>query len=387
MKSILLPLFALIVVQTSFAQNSYRSYSLFHENGKIVEKPVRVDFLSDRGEIKNKWIHSLTVYSLDSIIFRDNDPDRGEMIGTPIALNFRHQGDSLLVEEYSPEFYALFAAYHTTRALEYFDSLFSGYLNFQNQTEYADLRIFLGRYSNSSPKEYAFPIGCRPSPTLVYHEIGHRTFWLLQDTLHIGHPGDILHMGLLEYFTVSQANHPVVLEGFVPPMLLRDASKKHTFPDDIISYADFWPQYFQAYHDSFAVAPSYKKLYDINLRRMAMWDSTYKMPNVARNVIEAHKSGLVITHPLWELRSHIGQDKCDQLVKTAMLLIPSLLGARSEYLDTIAHPPAGFAQWYDFVYALRVADRQLYRGIHEESITKLFTEGGFDVKGYLRKAH
>ena len=368
----------------AFGQRSYKSYTLFQDGDTIVEEPITVDFLSNRGEIQNKQIRSLTVFIFDSLTFRDGNPDKPEMIGSPLELHFVSRDDSLLIHPYSPEYYALFVAYHTIRSLRYFEQLFPRYLDFQKQLRYADIKIFLGRYANSTPNEYVFTLGSRPSPSVVYHEIGHRAFWLLQDTLRLGPPGDILHMGLLEYFTVSLDNYPVVLQGLVPSFLMRDASQNLRYPDDVISYATFWPLYYQAYKDSFDVAPAYKMLYDVNVRRMASWDSTYKVANVARNVIEAHKSGMIITHPLWEIRSQVGQSDCDQLVSRAMLLIPSLLSKRNIYLAKTVNNTAGYAQWFDLIHALIVIDRELYRGIHHELIKNAFAKSGFDIKGYLR---
>jgi hypothetical protein len=362
-----------------------KTITAFHDKGQLVEKPISVDFVSDIGSIRHKYINSLTAWKLDSVVFLNDNPDRQQLIGSPIPLEFVHRGDSLLLKPRSPESYAIFIAYHTIRALTYFDSLFAGYLDFESQTGFDDIKIFFGRYANSSPKEYGFPPGANVSPTLVYHEIGHRAFWLLKDTLRIGEVGDWLHMGLLEYFTVSLADYPVVLEGLVPRSITRDVSADLKYPAAILSYADSWSQYYEAYADSFSAAPMYKQLYDINLRRMASWDSVSKMSDFARkHVIEAHKSGLVITHPLWELRSQLGSRKCDQLVKRAMLSLPLLLPKRSEYLSTGVNAPSDTAQWYDFIYALQVADQELYKGVDLGMIDKAFNQVGFDLRAYIK---
>jgi hypothetical protein len=361
------------------SQDVYKSYTLFDEAGQIMEKPISISFLSRDGKVHDKHIQSLTVLKLDSIFYKDNDPDKQQMVGTPIDLNFNHVGDSLIVKPFSPEYYAIFVAYHTLRAIEYFDSIFAGHLDFTNQSEYSNIEVFLGRYSQSNPRQYVFTPGSRPSPTIVYHEIGHRAFWQLQDTLKIGGPGDILHMGLLEYFSATQANSPVILKGLVPTPLQRDISKSTRYPDGVINYPDFWAMYHEAYKDSFAVAPAYKLLYDVNVRMMARWDSIYKAHDVAKNVIEAHRGGMVITHPLWQLRLRLGQAKCDDLVKTAMLMLPSILKKRANYLEKPETAPQGSAQWYDFVYALNAADDKLFTGAHRTLITDVFKDAGFDV--------
>ncbi len=362
------------------SQSEFKCYTLFHGGGKIIEKPITVSFLSPDGKIHDKHIQSLTVLKLDSVYYTDNNPDMQHMLGSPIPLNFKTVGDSLLVRQYSPEYYAIFVAYHTIRSIEYFDSLFTGYMDFDRQPEFANIEIFLGRYAQSDPKQYVFTPGSCPSPTIVYHEIGHRAFWQLQDTLKIGRPGDILHMGLLEYFTTSQADYPVVLEGLVPKALQRDVSKSARYPGGIINYPDFWDLYREAYKDSFTVAPAYKVLYDVNLQQMARWDSMYKGQNIAKNVIEAHRSGLIIAHPLWELRLQIGQAKCDRLVKTAMLMIPSLLERRAEYLEKPDDAPHGIARWYDFLHAIDEADESLYAGADGALIADLFKGSGFDIR-------
>jgi len=372
-------LFVAIMPVIATSQTGFKTYTLFHEDGRLIEKPITISFISADGQITDGHILSLSVLRLDSVYYADNNPDRQQMLGTPITLHFKHVGDSLLVERFSPEYYAIFVAYHTIRSLEYFDSLFSGYLDFDHDQNYANIQIFLGRYGQSDPKQYVFTPGSRPSPTIVYHEIGHRAFWQLQDTLRIGRPGDILHMGLLEYFTASQADYPVILEGLVPESLQRDVSKKVTYPDGIINYPDFFNLYYQAYKDSFAVAPAYKLLYDVNAKRMSEWDSIYGGKDIAKNVIEAHRSGLVITHPLWKLRLRFGQQKCDRLVKEAMIMIPSALKRRAEYLSKPQDAPKGAARWFDFLYTIVMADESLFGAADKSIILDEFKEAGFDV--------
>ena len=376
----------LLIIGSSNIQNNhtFKSYTLFHESGKLVEKPILVNFLSPEGNIKHDYVHSLSFFELDSISFLDNNPDRQQLHGTTIELNFYPHKDSLHVVPFSPEYYSIFVAHHTIRAIEYYDSLFSGDIDIidklkENLAHYLDIEVYLGRYANSSPNQYVFTPGSLPSPTIVYHEVGHLVFWLLQNILPIGEVGYILHMGLLEYFTVSLANHPVVLEGLVPNELLRDASQNLRYPDDILNYAQFMNLYYEAYKDSFEVAPNYKLLYDINQKRMAQWDSLYNRTNVAEDVIEAHKSGMVITHPLWKIRSKIGQKKCDKLVKNAMLLLPSILPMRDDYLDDSVTPPEGRAVWYDLVYAILLSDESLYSGAHNDLISHAFRNTGFNL--------
>ncbi len=379
MKILFLTSLLLAMAGIAPGQSVYHSTTLFDEGGAVVEKPVNVSFVTTDGKIHDSHIQSLTVLMLDSVTYANNDPDQQHMAGTPVRLNFNRVGDSLLVKPFSPEYYAIFVAYHTIRAIEFFDSLFAGYLDFAHQSEYANIEVFLGRFAQSTPKQYVFTPGSRPSPTIVYHEIGHRAFWQLQDTLKFGRPGDILHMGLLEYFTTTQANSPFILEGLVPKLLWRDVSKNVKYPDDVINYPDFWALFREAYKDSFAVAPAYKLLYNVNVQAMARWDSMYKAHDVAKNVIEAHRGGMVITHPLWELRLHLGRSQCDELVKTAMFLLPSALLERASYLEKPGSAPQNFAVWYDFVYALTAADRKLFAGAHRNMIMDVFRQTGFDV--------
>ena len=379
MKKLFLTALLISALSVAPGQSVYRSMTLFDENGAVAERPINVSFLSTDGRIHDSHIQSLTVLLLDSVTYTNNDPDQQHMAGTPVQLNFNRIGDSLLVKPFSPEYYAIFVAYHSIRAIEFFDSIFAGYLDFAHQSEYLNIEIFLGRFAQSNPKQYVFTPGSRPSPTIVYHEIGHRAFWQLQDTLKYGRPGDILHMGLLGYFTATQANSPAILKGLVPKLLWRDVSKSVKYPDDVMNYPGFWARYCEAYKDSFAVAPAYKLFYDVNVQMMARWDSIYKAHDVAKNVIEAHRGGMVITHPLWELRLRLGRATCDELVKTAMLLLPSALMKRAEYLEKPETAPQRFALWYDFVYALNAADRKLFAGAHRSMIMDVFKETGFDV--------
>ena len=376
---------------TEFNVASYPVYpplkttATVHEHGRLIGKPVSVTFVSGEGVIRNKYINSITVCRFDSIVYHDNNPDRSEIAGTPYPTHIQRSGDSLLIAPFSPEYYMMFIGWHSTRALEYYDSLFHGLLDFPGQSGFSDIRILFGHYNNSSPATYVFSQGVHLSPTLVYHEIGHRAFWQLQDTLHIGPVGSYVHMGLLEYFTVSLADYPVVLEGLVPAFQVRDASKPDRYPDGFLNYADLMTQYYAAYKDSFEVGPAYKRQYEVEMHRIRMWDSTMKTQDAARKIIEAHKSGMMITHPLWELRSRIGRDSCDALVVAAMKAYPSLIAQRREYLAGDVKPRSDGMEWYDLVNALRVVDRRLYNGSHVDMITSLFTESGFDCMGKLKQ--
>ena len=221
------------------AQSTRQSVTLVHQNGALVLDSIQVDFVNDRGEIHHPYLDSLHVYKLDSVSFEGGIPELQELHGTPTALHFNLHPNKITLEPYSPEFYALFAVYHTLYAIDFYKQQFGELLHFKEKEQYRELDLYLGDYINCSASQYILNPRARVSPTVIYHEVGHRAFCQLDDTLAIGNVFSMLHNGLMEYFTVAMASHPVVGEGMLRGPLIRDASKPVQYPRDKYYYEDF----------------------------------------------------------------------------------------------------------------------------------------------------
>jgi hypothetical protein len=371
----ILPIVVLIIVLAFVnhvhAQQTYKSYTFSHRNGKLVKKPITVDFLNDHQQIQHPFIKSLKVYRLDSVAFVEQIPELYEIYGTRIKLNYRIQKDSILLKENSPEYFAIFSAYHTIKALKYYKNKFGDLLDLPERDEFKNMKVYLGEFINCNPKEYVFNPSSRISPTTIYHETGHRAFCQLDDTIPVGDISTLLHNGLLEYFTASIANYPIVGEGFLPPLLTRNLSKPIRYPEDKYYYQDFMRDFYASYKDTLSYGTATEKLLELNLKRAEQCST---------KILMTHQSGLLIAHPLWEIRQQIGKKVMDALVVKAIKELPATIKSRENYLQYEPENKSEKALWYDFLYGLYRADKKLFNGKHIDRITETFKKTGYDTK-------
>ncbi|MBS3806611.1 MAG: hypothetical protein KGY60_03840 [Bacteroidales bacterium] len=342
-----------------------------HQNGTLVLDSIQVGFVNDRGEIHHSYIDSLHVYQLDSVSFAGDIPELQELHGTPVAMNLNRDNNRIILEPHTPEFYAIFSAYHTLYAIDYYRERFGNLLNFKEKEQYRELELYLGDYINCSASQYILNPRARVSPTVIYHEVGHRAFCQLDDTLAIGNVFSMLHNGLMEYFTVTMAGHPVVGEGMLRGPLLRDASKPVQYPRDKYYYEDFLRDLEQSLSDSTDCHEALRKLYTLNKKRAS---------RCTTRILMTHQTGMLITHPLWKLREKAGAGVADSLVVHSMKKMGQVLKSRNTYLKDAAPGGADQPAWFDFFYALLRTDQQLYGGRHEAMIRKAFKSAGYHTK-------
>ena len=353
-----------------FSQEKLNTWTYEHENGKIVKKEVTIDFLTKDGQIKHKYLDSIKVYHLDSVVFIEEMPELYEIYGRPLDLRFKFKNDSIILKEHSPEFIALFSVYHTIKGLRFYKKHFKNLVNFENQKRFKEIKIYLGEFINCNPREYVFNPVNKISPTTIYHEVGHRAFCQLDDLLPVGDVSSVLHNGLLEYFTATIADHPVVGEGFLPDVLTRDLSNEVLYPKDKYYYKDFIADFYEFYKDTLSSTIYSRRLYELNKKRAKRCED---------KVLMTHQSGLLIAHPLWQLRTRTGSRVMDSLVVESMKKLLTTIDRRSDYLEDITEDEKKKGQWYDLLYALYVADQELYGGSHQPLIRKTFKAVGYNV--------
>jgi len=353
------------------AQNPRQAVTLVHQNGALVMDSIQVDFVNERGAIHHPYLDSLHVYQLDSVSFAADMPELQELHGTPVAINLRLLNNRVILEPHTTEFYAIFAAYHTLYAIDYYRERFSNMLNFKEKEQYRELELYLGDYINCSASQYILNPRARVSPTVIYHEVGHRAFCQLDDTLAIGNVFSMLHNGLMEYFTVAMASHPVVGEGMLRGPLIRDASKPVQYPRDKYYYEDFLRDLELSLSDSLDCHQALEKLYSLNKKRAA---------RCTTRILMTHQTGMLITHPLWELREKAGAGVADSLVVHSMKKMHQILKTRDVYLKDVAPRGEDQPAWFDFFYALLHTDRQLYEGRYEQMIRQIFRGAGYKTQ-------
>lgn len=353
------------------AQKNHQTVTLVHQNGMLVLDSVQVDFITEQETIHHPYIDSMHVYNLDSVSFADDIPELQELHGTWVPLHFNTSGSRIVLKPGTPEFYAVFAVYHTLYAIDFYKAHFGDLVNFTRKEKYRELELYLGDYINCSASEYILNPRARVSPSIIYHEVGHRAFCQLDDTLAIGDVFSMLHNGLMEYFTTTIAGHPVIGEGMLGDPLIRDASKPIKYPRDTYYYDDFLRDLRQTVTDSMDCYEALKKLYKLNKKRASRCTTRIQM---------THQTGMLITHPLWKIREKAGAATTDTMVVQAMKNMNDVLPGRHAYLRREDPGSEDQPAWYDFLYALLLTDQQQYAGAHQKLIRQAFRDAGYHTQ-------
>ncbi|NDV97585.1 hypothetical protein D0T84_22260 [Dysgonomonas sp. 521] len=204
--------FLATLITLSFASCTQNNIEVdYLKEGKKYTETVYLDFISDNGTIISPYIESVKFGYLDSISFPDGNPDDMEVHISYRPLNFAKN-----IKPYSPEYYAVYAIHNIHKVIEYYNLLFDNKIDFNSQEGYRILEIVFGNSPLlTTPKTYCFEEKSIMSPSLFFHEIGHRAFWYMESESGLGINFDgltIVHMGLLEYFNMSLNNSSVEVE-------------------------------------------------------------------------------------------------------------------------------------------------------------------------------
>lgn len=342
----------------------------FLKDGKLCNETILLDFINEQGNIVSPYIESVRFSILDSTNYIDNNPDRKQVYSTPVKLDFKKE-----IEPYSPEYYTAYTVYNINKTIEYYNSLFHNKIDFNSQKEYKNIEITLGDIPFlTSPKTYIFEENSNPSPSLFFHEIGHRAFWLLEDSLGIKFKGlSYVHMGLLEYFTVSLNNSPIVGEDALPSKMIRNASWIYGYPPA----------------DSLNIENMLKLLKDSYPHKIDDKESNIaKYYNVASNSykdyyqrLDNHRGGMIIAGTLWRIRQKLGQNIVDKLVVETTLNLNAYMNQREQFYNIVSKTEnlPDKIEWYDIYYGLLQKDKELNESKGQKIITEEFIRTGFNV--------
>lgn len=339
--------------------------------GEIIKNSIQIgDLLDSHYRVSNHFIDTISFAVLDSISFKDNNPDRIIVHSTPELLNF-----SKKIKTYSPEYYSIATAYYTTKCIHYYESLFGNKIRFNSQIDYKTIKILFGDVPLiTSPKNYIYEKRAPLSPSIIYHEIGHRAFWLIESDLGIKFKGlTYIHVGLLEYFTVSLNDSPVVGEKGLPVNLVRHAEYQYYYPlEDSLFLGHTLMLIKNAYMSQITDSTNnISKYYNLTQNK-------YK--NLLLKKIDNHRAGLVITSTLWRIREQIGAKKADKLIASTILDLNKFMEKRSQfYVADTDDNVEDYIDWYDLYCGLIEKDMELFKGVDNAIITSSFSQTGFPV--------
>jgi hypothetical protein len=340
-------------------------------DGNLCSGIIPIDFIDKDGKINSPYIDTIKFSYLDSIGFPEMNPDKMMTYKSPHPLDF-----SKKIEPYSPEYYCAYTLYNSIKVIEYYNKLFDNKIDFNLDEEYRNIEVTIGDVPYlTSPKNYIFEKNSNPSPSLFFHEIGHRAFWYIQDPdgLGIKFKGlSIIHIGLLDYFTVSLNNSPIALEDALPVKLIRNAGLLHQYPLN----DSFKIRYFLKLMEESYPVETQNPQSNIS-KYLAAWHASYE--DILDQVYDNHRGGMVLTSTLWRIRETMGQENTDKLVAQTILNLNKYMDKRADFYNADTELLPDKIEWYDLFYGLIQKDKELFEGKNIQTIVSEFAKTGYSV--------
>ena len=356
----------------TFSCTKDRKLELFYvKEGALHSEIISLDFIDKNGNINSMYIDTLKFSYLDSLNFVDMNPDNVKQFSTPHKLDF-----SKKIEKYSPEYYSIYTIYNTTKAMEYYNKLFDNKIDFNQDEEYRTIEVSIGDITAlTTPNFYIYEKGSNTSPSICFHEVGHRAFWYIEDDLGINFKGlSIIHMGLLEYFTVSLNNSPLVGEDCLPTELVRNAEELYKYPlNESFTLRHTFELFANSYSNEIKDSTSNVAKY------LAACYASYD-DEILDNIYDNHRGAMVLTSTLWRIRQSIGQEKTDKLVAQTILNLNEFMNERvdffnKEHINTLRNR----IEWCDVFYGLIQKDKEFFDGENATVITTEFKKTGYPI--------
>ena len=341
------------------------------KEGVLHSEIIPLDFIDKNGNINSPYIDTIKFSYLDSLSFIDMNPDNEKLYSTPHKLDF-----SKKIKTYSPEYYSIYTIYNTTRAMEYYNKLFDDKIDFNQNEKYRTIEVCMGDIATlTSPNFYIYEKDSNTSPSICFHEVGHRAFWYIEGALGIKFKGlSVVHMGLLEYFTVSLNNSPLVGEDCLPSELLRNAEILHEYPlNESFKLRRTLELFAESNSDEIKDSTSNVAKY------LAACYATYN-DEILDNIYDNHRGAMVLTSTLWRIRQIIGQEKTDRLVSQTILNLNEFMNERADFFHKdYRELLPNKIEWCDVFWGLIQKDKEFFGGRNATVITTEFKKTGYPV--------
>jgi hypothetical protein len=339
------------------------------KEGKLCHENIAIDFIDKAGNVRSPYIDTVKFGYLNSLSFPENNANHYETNTTTHRLDF-----SKKIKPYSPEYYSVYSLYHIIKVIEYYNDLFDYKIDFNYQEKYKTIEIVFGDIPFlTRPDFYILTKYSNPSPTLFAHEIGHRAFRYIEDELGVKFRGlSIVHMGLLEYFTLSLYDTPVACEGSLPGKLARNATQHYSYPPDSTLNMKSLLQLIEKTYQAKLKNPQN------NISKyIAAFHATYN--GRVLGVIDNHRGGMILASTLWRIREQAGLEKIDRLAAQTILNLNAYLEKRADFYQSPEPPEPDKIEWYDVFYGLIQKDRELFDGKDIQIIRDEFAKTGYPV--------
>ena len=340
--------------------------------GKIyTEEIIKSKYLNASAKVETDFIEQISFERADSVYLKDNNPDKVRFNSEAVALDFTQP-----IKQYSPEYYTLATAYYVDKAIAYYNKVFRDKINFNTQEDYRKIKVlFADQTLFTHPNLFMLNENQPFSPSIFYHEMGHVAFWTLEEDLGVKFGGlSTLHMGLLEYFTVSLFNCPVVGERVLPKSMLRYADHGYVYPQPDSMYLRRTMQLLkESYNDEIADTSSFMNMYyHISMRNAE---------DYLDRIVDNHRGGMLYTNTLWRIREQLGAEKTDRLVAETILSLNDYMEQRSMFYKPDSNELLkDKLMWYDFYYGLLMKNKALHGGKNQSIISGEFEKSKFPIQ-------
>lgn len=346
----------------------------YFKDGEKCKETIDLSFISKNGNINSAYIDSIRFGYLDSISFPDGNPDNMKSYISYHPLDFKNE-----IKPCSPEYYAAYTIYNIEKVIKYYNNLFENKIDFNSQKEYKNIEIVFGNTDFlTDPKVYCFAKNSMLSPSLFFHEIGHRAFWYIENEsgLDIRFGGlTVVHMGLLEYFNMSLNNSPAEMEENPdhPQLYMRNARQLYKFPLDSI----YTLRYTLLRLKNSNLKDSSDPESDVS-KYLSSFYHTYN-DYILDNVYDNHLGGMVLASTLWRIREDLGQYKTDKLVAQTIINLNHSMDMRNTYYNGDIDSLSKKIDWHDVFYGLIQEDKKYFKGENNLIITREFSKTGYPI--------
>ena len=363
-------LFIVLFLTLSCSKN--RNLELFYMKESVLHSEIiSLDFIDKNGNINTPYIDTLKFSYLDSLSFIDMNPDNVKQFSTPHKLDF-----SKKIELYSPEYYSIYTIYNTTKAMEYYNKLFDNKIDFNQNETYRTIEVCIGDITAlTSPNFYIYEKASNMSASICFHEVGHRAFWYIEDNLGVKFKGlSVIHMGLLEYFTVSLNDSPLVGEDCFPAEMVRNAEELYKYPlNESLKLRHTLELFAESYSDKIKDSTSNAAKY------LEACYATYS-DDILDNIYDNHRGAMVLTSTLWRIRQLIGQEKTDRLIAQTILNLNEFMNQRVDFFnEDYRELLPNKIEWCDVFWGLIQKDKEFFDGENATIITTEFKETGYPI--------
>ncbi|MGB0977614.1 MAG: hypothetical protein ACPGSG_11575 [Prolixibacteraceae bacterium] len=343
------------------------------KDGVEYTQEVKIDFVTETGEIDSPYLNSIHCTKLNSISFPENKLQNAVKDQEVIPYDLTKSD----IKSGTASYYAIFTAYHFIQASEYYNNLMKEFVepNIKDKDKNITVSIADQMPIANNNSHFVYSQKGKISPSPIYHKVGHRYEAFLREYTKAKYQKNrYISIGFMEYFTTSLNNSPLIFEGEVPPLMVRDVSIKLSYPINT--------EYCNTYRSILDLKEAYSDIYkDENSTMHHYIDIVLKSKETLKYLLDTHSAGMYISYPLWKIRETIGAKKADHLIMHAWTMLADEAKNNTTFYEANnGENVDDTIDWYTVVHALLKADQIDHNGENKELIRTIFTSINLPVE-------